>query len=193
MARYRGPRVKILKRLGQLDGLKKHNAQVCSVKEGSKPKMGSYKLRLLEKQKLRYNYGISERQLLRYVKNARKMSGSVGINLMISLEMRLDTIVFRLGWGNSIAEARQLVNHGHIYVNSQNVNIPSFQCKVDDSITLSEKIFHVKKNVFVSIIVPKYLNLHKDKKSGKILGVIEKPDFSINIDELLIVEYYSRR
>jgi len=197
MSRYYGPRVKILRRLGKLDGLRRNGQSIRSKNSSQKgnvtPKIGPYKLRLLEKQKLRYNYGVTERQLFRYVKTARKSSGSVGLAIIKFLELRIDTIVFRLGWGNSIAEARQLVNHGHIKINDKKVNIPSFQCKIGDKIEINDKIFNTKKDKLTAHNLPKFLEISQDKKSGKLIEDIEKDNFLVDIDELLIVEYYSRR
>ena len=115
MSRYRGPRVKILRRLGALNGLRRKNNSIRKNSPGqhgkdiSRQKIGPYNLRLREKQKLRFNYGLSEKQLLNFVKKARRLRKSTGLALLQMLEMRLDTICFRLGWGNSIAASRQLV------------------------------------------------------------------------------------
>ena len=98
--------------------------------------MSEYAIRLQEKQKLRFNYGISEIQLLRYVYLARKVKGSTGQVLLQLLEMRLDNTIFRLGMASTIPAARQLVNHGHICINGSRVSIPSFQCKPGDIITV---------------------------------------------------------
>ena len=144
MSRYRGPRVKILRRLGPLSGLTQNRESIRKRSPGQhgkkigKQKIGPYNLRLLEKQKLKYNYGVTEKQLLNYVKKARRIKGATGLQLLQMLEMRLDTVAFRLGWGNSIPASRQLVNHGHILVNDRKVNIPSFICKPGDKLTLKD-------------------------------------------------------
>ena len=130
MSRYRGPKLKIKKRLGVLPGL--------TIKESNKMdqpgknknsnadtnrKLTEYGLRLEEKQKLKFNYGLTESQLYKYIKEARRRQGVTGIILFQILEMRLDTICFNLGFGKTIAQARQLVNHGHITVNNKTVSI----------------------------------------------------------------------
>merc|ERR1712060_1014129 len=97
-------------------------------------KLSQYAIRLREKQKLRFNYGISEQQLLSYVKKARRLQGSTGTLLIRLLEMRIDTIVFRLCLGSSMASCRQLVTHGRVFINDKRVTIPSYQCKINDII-----------------------------------------------------------
>jgi small subunit ribosomal protein S4 len=103
-------------------------------------KLTEYGVRLEEKQKLKFNYGLTESQLYRYVKEARRRQGVTGLILLQLLEMRLDTLCFTLGFAKSIAQARQLVNHGHITVNKKVVNIPSFQCRLNDIIRIKEKM-----------------------------------------------------
>ena len=131
MARYLGPKIKIIRRLGVLPGLTQKTSRRQSDTD-QRRKLSQYALRLKEKQKLRFNYGISEQQLLSYVKKARRLQGSTGTLLIRLLEMRIDTIIFRLSLGSSIASCRQLVTHGHIFVNKKRVTIPSYQCKVSD-------------------------------------------------------------
>nr|YP_010443862.1 ribosomal protein S4 [Vacuolaria virescens]UTE94749.1 ribosomal protein S4 [Vacuolaria virescens] len=199
MSRYRGPRLKILRRLGNLDGLKKDKNSIRKNSPGqhgkdmTKQKIGPYNLRLLEKQKLRFNYGLSETQLLNFVKKARRLKGSTGLKLLQMLEMRLDTIAFRLGWGSSIAAARQLINHGHILVNEKNVNISSFICKPGDKLTLKSKVSKNQQILISSDQYPQFLEVDEAKKTGLIKEIITKKDFTISVDELLIVEYYSRK
>jgi small subunit ribosomal protein S4 len=141
MSRYRGPKLKISRRLGPLPGLttKKSNKLNRAGKDGNAnadtgKKLTEYGVRLEEKQKLKYNYGLTEGQLFRYVKEARRRQGVTNLILFQLLEMRLDTLCFTLGFAKSIAQARQLVNHGHITVNKQVVDIPSFQCRLNDVI-----------------------------------------------------------
>ena len=147
MSRYRGPKVKICRRLGVLPGLttKRSNKINRPGKDGNanadiNTKLTEYGIRLEEKQKLKFNYGLTEAQLYRYVKEARRRKGVTGLILLQLLEMRLDTICFSLGFAKSIAQARQLVNHGHITVNKKVVSIPSFQCKVNDIISVKDKL-----------------------------------------------------
>jgi small subunit ribosomal protein S4 len=198
MSRYRGPRLKILRRLGPLSGLKRNNDSIRKNSPGQhgkdikKQKIGPYNLRLREKQKLKFNYGLSEKQLLNFVKKARRLKESTGIALLQMLEMRLDTVVFRLGWGNSIAASRQLVNHGHILVNDKNINIPSFICKAGDNIVLKSKISK-NQQIFSSVNCPKFLELSPSKTKGIVKSIITRNEFTISVDELLVVEYYSRK
>jgi small subunit ribosomal protein S4 len=146
MSRYRGPKLKISRRLGTLPGLttKKSNKINRPGKDGNAnadtgKKLTEYGVRLEEKQKLKFNYGLTESQLYRYVKEARRRQGVTGLILLQLLEMRLDTLCFTLGFAKSIAQARQLVNHGHITVNKKVVSIPSFQCRLNDVIGVKEK------------------------------------------------------
>ena len=145
MARYLGPRLRIIRRLGNLPGLtaKVPMRNTLPGQHGRKKKKPQkpreYKIRLMEKQKLRYNYGLTERQLQRYVREARRKKGPTAFFLMQLLEMRLDTIIFRLGFAPTIPAARQFVNHDHILVNNKKINIPSFQCQPNDIITVQNK------------------------------------------------------
>lgn len=137
MSRYRGPRLRVVRRLGDLPGLTRKAAR-RSYPPGqhgqARKKRSEYAVRLEEKQKLRFNYGLTERQLVRYVRKARRVSGSTGQSLLQMLEMRLDNTVFRLGMAPTIPAARQLVNHGHITVNGRVVSIPSYQCRPGEEI-----------------------------------------------------------
>lgn len=145
MSRYRGPRIRITRRLGRLPGLTTKVTKRDTLPgqhrkvRGKQLNLSSYAIRLQEKQKLRYNYGLTEKQLFAYVKEAKRLKGSTGTVLMQLLEMRLDNIVFRLGLGNTIPAGRQLVNHGHISVNGKRVTIPSFQCHPNDIIEVKNK------------------------------------------------------
>ena len=145
MSRYRGPKIRIVRRLGELPGLTNKTTTRETLPgqhrkvRGKQNNVSSYAVRLQEKQKLRYHYGLSEKQLLSYVKEARRLKGSTGSVLLQLLEMRLDNIVYRLGIGNTIPASRQIVNHGHIYVNGKKVTIPSFQCLPNDVIEVRDK------------------------------------------------------
>ena len=142
MSRYIGPKLKISRRLGDLPGLtrKKSKKTSQSGEHGDKiRKPSEYSLRLEEKQKLRFNYGLGEKQLVNYVKIAKKVQGSTGIVLLQILEMRLDNTIFRLGLAPTIPASRQLINHQHILVNNQIVSICSYQCKPGDIITVKNK------------------------------------------------------
>ena len=139
MSRYRGAVLRITRRLGELPGLTRKTTKRNSRpgQHGDQPRKPSeYAIRLEEKQKLKFNYGITEKQLLRYVKDARRIKGSTGEALLQLLEMRLDNIVFRLGMAPTIPAARQLVSHGHICIGGKRVSIPSYQCQAGESITI---------------------------------------------------------
>src|SRR3954462_1811686 len=141
MSRYRGPRLKKIRRLGALPGLTRKTPKSGSnlKKKFNSGKKEQYRIRLEEKQKLRFHYGLTERQLLRYVHIAGKAKGSTGQVLLQLLEMRLDNILFRLGMASTIPGARQLVNHRHILVNGRIVDIPSYRCKPEDIITAKDE------------------------------------------------------
>nr|AYR06310.1 ribosomal protein S4 [Renouxia sp.] len=201
MSRYRGPRLRICRKLGELPGLtrKTSKKQFSSGEHGQKPKKTSeFAIRLEEKQKLRFNYGLSERQLLKYIKRAKRAQGSTGLVLLQMLEMRLDNIIFRLGLAPTIPAARQLVNHGHIVVNNDKSTICSYQCKPGDSIQIKNNKYSreliEKYLAFPGLTnIPNHLELDKNKLLGKVNGIIERQWVAVQLNELLIVEYYSRK
>jgi small subunit ribosomal protein S4 len=204
MSRYRGPKLKISRRLGPLPGLttKKSKKLNRPGKDGNSQdnnkKLTEYGIRLEEKQKLKFNYGLNESQLFRYVKEARRRQGVTGLILLQLLEMRLDTLCFNLGFAKSIAQARQLVNHGHITVNKKVVNIPSFQCRLNDVISVKEK--STSKNLITNNIknnqvkeLPYSLKFNESNLEATILDYCDRDDIQLNLNELLVIEYYSRR
>uniref|UniRef100_UPI00300253EF ribosomal protein S4 n=1 Tax=Anunuuluaehu liula TaxID=3049639 RepID=UPI00300253EF len=201
MSRYRGPRLKICRRLGDLPGLtrKSSKKQTPAGEHGQQlRKPSEYALRLEEKQKLRFNYGLSERQLYRCIKAAKKVQGSTGLVLLQILEMRLDNTIFRLGMSPTIPAARQLVNHGHIMVNDKIVSICSYQCKPGDIIQVkdktSSKLLVENYLQFPGLAnIPSHLELDKKKLLGKVNGVIDREWVALQLNELLVVEYYSRK
>nr|YP_008082100.1 ribosomal protein S4 [Cunninghamia lanceolata]AGL10946.1 ribosomal protein S4 [Cunninghamia lanceolata]BCK52135.1 ribosomal protein S4 [Cunninghamia lanceolata var. konishii] len=206
MSRYRGPRLKIINRLKTLPGLSKKTPnrikQPSKKKHSKPPKPSKYPVRLKEKQKLRFHYGLTERQLLQYVRIARRAKGSTGQVLLQLLEMRLDNILFRLGMALTIPEARQLVNHRHILVNDRLVDIPSYRCKPQDLISIKDKqrlrnLINKNREIFQKEKrrVPPHLNLIKKKSQyiGLVKKIIDSNRISLKINELLVVEYYSRR
>ncbi len=201
MARYRGPRLRIVRRLGELPGLtrKSPRKNYPPGQHGqARKKKSEYGIRLEEKQKLRFNYGLTEKQLLLYVKKARRAGGSTGLVLLQLLEMRLDNTIFRLGFGPTIPSSRQLVNHGHITVNGRVVSIPSYQCRPGDVIAVrdrdaSKKMIEANLEFPGLANVPTHLELDKAKMEAKVTGVIEREWVALNINELLVVEYYSRQ
>nr|YP_011010058.1 ribosomal protein S4 [Physostegia virginiana]WPW46582.1 ribosomal protein S4 [Physostegia virginiana] len=201
MSRYRGPRFKKIRRLGALPGLTNKKRP----KSGSDPrnqsrsgKKSQYRIRLEEKQKLRFHYGLTERQLLKYVRIAGKARGSTGQVLLQLLEMRLDNILFRLGMASTIPAARQLVNHRHILVNGRIVDIPSYRCKPRDIIMgkdeqKSRTLIQNSLNSFPQAEVPNHLTLHPFQYKGLVNQIIDSKWVGLKINELLVVEYYSRQ
>ena len=205
MSRYRGPKLKITRRLGALPGLttKKSNKLNRAGKDGNanadtSKKLTEYGVRLEEKQKLKFNYGLTESQLFRYVKEARRRQGVTGLILLQLLEMRLDTLCYTLGFAKSISQARQMVNHGHITVNKQVVNIPSFQCRINDMISVKEKTASKQlveanlKNATRNTL-PGHVNLDVTTFEAKVVDYCDRTEVSLELDELLVIEYYSRR
>jgi len=206
MARYRGPRLRIIRRLGELPGL---TQKTCTrnfppgqhgpkkkLTGNQKSKESQYAIRLKEKQKLRFNYGISERQLIGYVREARRRNGSTGEILLQLLEMRLDNIVFRLGFAPTIAGARQLISHGHISINGTRTNIPSYLCKINDTISVAENSRNlVKKSLerLNTATIPVHLNLNAEKLTAIVNNAVPRDLVGLQINELLVVEYYSRK
>lgn len=201
MSRYRGPRLRVVRRLGDLPGLTRKTPR-RSYPPGqhgqNRRKRSEYAIRLEEKQKLRYNYGITEKQLLRYVRRARRATGSTGQSLLQMLEMRLDNTIFRLGMAGTIPAARQLVNHGHVTVNGRVVNIASYQCRPGDVISVIDRDRSkrlVQQNMeFPGLAnLPSHLEFDKNTLTGKVNSVIEREWVALQINELLVVEYYSRK
>ena len=205
MSRYRGPKLKISRRLGLLPGLttKKSKKLNRPGKDGNagadnNKKLTEYGIRLEEKQKLKFNYGLSESQLYRYVKEARRRKGVTGLVLLQLLEMRLDTICFSLGFAKSLAQARQFVNHGHITVNNKVVSIASFQCRLNDVIGIKNNTnlknlieTNIKSNLKMD--VPSHLKFDNSKLEATILDYGDRNDVALELDELLVIEHYSRR
>lgn len=201
MSRYRGPRLRIARRLGDLPGLTRKSprrAYPPGQHGQGRRKRSEYAIRLEEKQKLLYNYGLSERQLLRYVKKARRASGSSGQILLQLLEMRLDNTVFRMGMAPTIPGARQLVNHGHLTVNGREVNIASYQCRPGDVIAVKNKEKSkelVKTNLQYPGLahLPTHLEFDREKFVGKVNGIVEREWVALQVNELMVIEYYSRQ
>jgi small subunit ribosomal protein S4 len=201
MARYRGPRLRVVRRLGDLPGLTRKAARRAyppGQHGQARKKRSEYAMRLDEKQKLRFNYGLTEKQLVRYVRKARRFSGSTGQALLQLLEMRLDNIVFRLGMAPTIPAARQLVNHGHVTINGRVVSIPSYQCRPGEEVGVRNKENSrrlVEDNLqFPGLAnIPTHLDWDKSKLLGKVTGVVEREWVALQVNELLVVEYYSRK
>ncbi|XHU96113.1 MAG: 30S ribosomal protein S4 [cyanobacterium endosymbiont of Rhopalodia yunnanensis] len=201
MSRYRGPRLRVVRRLGELPGLSRKNprrAYPPGQHGQARRKRSEYAIRLEEKQKLRFNYGVTEGQLVRYVKKARKATGSTGQKLLELLEMRLDNTVFRLGMAGTIPGARQLVSHGHVTVNGQVVDIASYQCRPGEVISVrnqdrSRRLVAANMEYPGLANLPSHLDFDKNTLTGKVNGIIEREWIALQINELLVVEYYSRK
>ncbi len=201
MSRYRGPRLRITRRLGSLPGLTRkepRRAYPPGQHGQNRKKRSEYAIRLEEKQKLRMNYGITEKQMLRYMRKARRATGSTGLVLLQLLEMRLDNTVFRLAMGPTIPGARQLVNHGHVTVNGRVVDIASYQCRPGDVIGVrnregSKKLVEANLQYPGLANTPNHLDFDKATLTGKVTGVIEREWVALQVNELLIVEFYSRQ
>lgn len=201
MARYRGPRLRVVRRLGDLPGLTRktpRNQNPPGQHGQARRKLSEYAIRLQEKQKLRYNYGVTEKQLIRYVRKARRAAGSTGQTLLQLLEMRLDNTVFRMGMAPTIPAARQLVNHGHVTVNGRVVDIASYNCRPGDVVAVrdrdrSRQLVTANLQYPGLANIPSHLEFDKNTMVGKVNGVVEREWVALKINELLVVEYYSRK
>ena len=206
MARYLGPKLKLSRREGTDLFLKSGVRAIdskCKIdtapgQHGArKPRLSDYGSQLREKQKVLRMYGILERQFRNYYKEANRLKGNTGENLLVLLEGRLDNVVYRMGFAATRAEARQLVSHKAIVVNGRVVNIPSFQVSVDDVIAVREKS---KKQARIKASLelaeqkekPTWLDVDAAKMEGVFKRVPERSDLSADINEHLIVELYSK-
>ena len=202
MARYTGPK----HRLARREGANIFEKQSASLSrrlnippgvhgpKGTRRKQSEYGLQLREKQKAKRSYGVSEKQFSNYVKLATRVKGKTGETLLQLLETRLDNLVYRLGLVPSRNMARQLVSHGHVLVNGKMVNIPSYQVKVGDVIALAGKAIEipaVKKSLEKA---EQKLADYLERKAtvGKLVKIPNRDEIKIEVEEQLIVEYYSR-
>ena len=201
MARYTGAKLRILRRLGDLPGLTskvpKRNSRPGQHGMTTK-KLTPYAIRLEEKQKIRFNYGVSEKQLMNYVKQAKKIKGVTGTVLLQLLEMRLDNLVFRLGIAPTIPSARQLIRHKHILINQSCVSIPSYQCQPGDKLSIKDSVTSkrlVNKYLESPALsnIPQHLEFDKKNLSAKILGIIDREWVALKLNELYVIEFYSRK
>jgi small subunit ribosomal protein S4 len=206
VARYRGPACKLCRREGDKLYLKGERCDTakCSFSKrsfapgfhGKSPKKKSdYCVRLREKQKLARFYGVLERQFRSYFEDADKRPGVTGTLLLQTLEMRLDNFVFRLGLAASRKMARQMVKHGHFLINDKKVDIPSYQVKPTQVISIkkkSEKVFEVALEKLKEKDFPEWLEFDLGKKQGTIKSVPERKVIDVPVNEQLVVEYYSR-
>lgn len=201
MSRYTGPRLRVVRRFQQqIPGLARKSDGVRTNPPGQhgerRIRMSDYRLRLDEKQKLRYNYGVTERQLRKYFREAKRLKGDTGKNLLTLLESRLDNVIFRLGFAPTVPAARQLVSHGHVAINGGRVNIPSYVVKAGDIITPSEKSkahpVIVETVANPSLTLADYLDLDEKKLEGVFKRAPDRQDIALEVQENFVVEYYSR-
>ena len=208
MSRYTGPTTKLSRREGQELFLKGDRsftdkaARRLSVKPGQaqsnfRHKNSEYGVRLREKQKLKRIFGLTEKQFRNNFIKSTKQRGVTGHNLISNLERRLDNVVYRLGLLSSRNEARQYVNHGHILVNEKKVTIPSYVVSIDDTISIREK--SKENNRIKSSVesvarrgVPEWLDLDSEKLTGNVKRLPIREDFTLPLDEQLIIELYSK-
>ncbi len=160
-------------------------------------KKSEYATQLTEKQKVKFVYGIQEKQFHNYYEKASRQGGNTGDNLLTLVERRLDNVVYRLGFANSRRQARQLVNHGHFTVNGSRVNIPSYLIKTGDVVAVCEKsasnnFFKMLKEADSFVAAPKWLDRDKNTLTGKVVAMPTKADIDFDIAVHLIVELYSK-
>lgn len=217
MAKYTGPDCRLCRREGEklyLKGDRCYNIsnegttkKLCPLDKGHiappgpirsrRRKISGYSLQLREKQKTKRAYGVLEKQFFKYYEMAEKMKGVTGENMLILLERRLDNVVFRLGLGASRAQSRQIVNHRHITVNGNCVDIPSFLVNVGDVIAVKEnkssnKLFEAVKEVGSKSAIPEWLEFDKTTLTGKVLQLPVRENIDPRIKEHMIVELYSK-
>ncbi len=195
MARYTGPKLKRARTLGiepQVLGINKKSNRNPQKGQG---KLSEYGLQLREKQKAKFIYGVLEKQFRTMFDRASKMQGITGENLLRLLELRLDNVVYRMGFAKTRDQAKQLISHGHFLVNGHKVDIASYICSVDDVITVREKSRN--KEIFKSTDdkawnQAKWITVDAEKLEGKIIAQPEREDIDFEIEERLIVELYSK-
>ncbi len=207
MARYLGPKCKLSRREGTdlflksgikpLENKCKLNTPPGSMLGSRRERLSGYGVQLREKQKLRRMYGILERQFRNYYKKAAKIKGSTGENLLKLLECRLDNMVYRMGFAVTRAEARQLVSHKTITVNNNVVNIPSYQVSINDEIRIKDKAksqLRIKNamNIATQLGIAEWLQVDEKKFSGIVKSIPDREDILPDINENLIVEFYSK-
>ena len=160
-------------------------------------KVSEYGLQLREKQKAKFIYGVLEKPFRNYYKKADRMKGMTGENLMIMLESRLDSVIFRMGFARTRKEARQVVDHKHVTVNGKQVNIPSYLCKAGDVIEIREKSKSLQRykdiiEVTGGRLIPEWLDVDQDALKGTIKSLPTREQIDVPVDEMLIVELYSK-
>ena len=206
MARYLGPKLKLSRREGTDLFLKsgvraidsKCKLETAPGQHGArKPRLSEYGIQLREKQKVRRIYGVLEKQFRNYYKEAARLKGNTGENLLQLLEVRLDNVVYRMGFGSTRAESRQLVSHKSVMVNGRVVNIPSFKVSANDVVSIREKS-RTQARIKAALEVvgqrekPTWVEVDNAKMEGAFKRVPERSDLSADINEQLIVELYSK-
>ena len=202
MARYTGPRLRIVRRLGSdLPGLTRKIADRRPYPPGDhgqgRQRFSEFKKQLYAKQKLRYNYGLNEQQLRNLFVEAQRSREPAGMMLLRLLEQRLDNVVFRAGLASTIPAARQLVVHGHVLVNGRKVDRPSFRVEPGMQISLREKSRNLsiveESSASPSLRVPAYLSVDANTRIASMDQLPSRDDVPVQVDEALVVEYYSPR
>ncbi len=205
MARYIGPKEKISRRYGApLFGPSKAlerrpfpPGQHGPARGGRRGKKSEYAIALAEKQKLRLQYGLLEKQFRRYFHEAQRRRGVTGTILIQLLELRLDNVVYRMGLANTRSGARQFVNHGHILVNGHRVDIPSYGCKPGDAITVkdnprSKQLALKGLDLTQAMVTPEWVAVDTENLSGSVIRIPEREEVDPMVNEQLVVELYSR-
>jgi small subunit ribosomal protein S4 len=201
MARYTGPRAKVSRRARQL--LDENKAKYFDRRPYPPGDHGrrriresQYLIQLREKQKLRFMYGVLEKQFRRYYKEANRQSGITGTNLLVILETRLDNVVYRSGLARTRPQARQMVNHGHFLVNGKKVDIPSYQVRPGDVVAVKERslnILPIQHSVdTIDRIVPEWMEVEADTRKITIQDLPSREQIDTDIQEQLVVELYSK-
>ncbi|MBS6546244.1 MAG: 30S ribosomal protein S4 [Clostridiaceae bacterium] len=197
MAKNMQPVLKRCKTLGLSPAVLGYSKESKRTPKQSRRKQSEYGLQLTEKQKVKFIYGVLEKQFRAYYEKAERKQGVTGEVLLQELERRLDNVVFRMGFANTRREARQLVNHGHFTVNGKRVNIPSYQIRLGDVVAVSEKSRTTTK--FKSLIeeqgkkpMPKWIDKAAESFEGKIIAMPARDDIDYEVAEHLIVELYSK-
>ena len=197
MAKNMQPVLKRCKTLGLSPAVLGYSKESKRTPKQSRRKQSEYGLQLTEKQKVKFIYGVLEKQFRAYYEKAERKQGVTGEVLLQELERRLDNVVFRMGFANTRREARQLVNHGHFTVNGKRVNIPSYQIRLGDVVAVSEKSRTTTK--FKSLIeeqgkkpMPKWIDKAGESFEGKIIAMPARDDIDYEVAEHLIVELYSK-
>ena len=197
MAKNTQPVLKRCKTLGLSPAVLGYSKETKRNPKPARRKQSEYGMQLNEKQKVKFIYGVLEKQFRKYYEKASAKSGVTGENLLSMLESRMDNVVFRLGFANTRREARQLVSHAHFTVNGKRMNIPSYQVKVGDVIAVCEKSRSSEKFKSLleqngSITTPKWLERAKDSFEAKVIALPARDDIDYDVEEHLIVELYSK-